>query len=68
MKLLLNGKNFKFYLKGRQNVTAECRVPLDEYDVLFVDEQGQTIEDENKIKYYTEWCLNHIGTCRIFNN
>ena len=67
-EIVLNGKNFKFYLKGRQNVTAECRVPLDEYDVLLVDEQGQTIEDENKIKYYTEWCLNHIGTCRIFNN
>ena len=51
-EIVLNGKNFKFYLKGRQNVTAECRVPLDEYDVLFVDEQGQTIEDENKIKYH----------------
>ena len=67
-EIVLNGKNFKFYLKGRQNVTAECRVPLDEYDVLLVGEQGQAIEDENKIKYYTEWCLNHIGTCRIFNN
>ena len=30
-QILLNGRDFTFYLKGIEKVTSECRVPLDTY-------------------------------------
>ncbi|MDD5999636.1 MAG: sulfatase-like hydrolase/transferase [Lachnospiraceae bacterium] len=67
-QIVLNGKDFQFYLKGKENVTSECRVPLDEYEVKLADREGNDIQDEERIAYYTRWCLEHIGECRIYNN
>ena len=67
-QILLNGKDFKFYLKGVENVTSECRVPLNEYETTLWDNSGNRIYDEQLINYYTSWCLKHISSCRIFNN
>ncbi len=67
-QILLNGKDFKFYLKGVENVTSECRVPLNEYETALWDNSGNRIYDEQLINYYTSWCLKHISSCRIFNN
>lgn len=67
-QILLNGRNFTFYLKGIEKVTSECRVPLDTYEVKLSDKNGNILHDKDKINYYTKWCLDHIGSCRIYNN
>lgn len=67
-EILLNGKDFKFYLKGKENVTSECRVPLDEFETRLLGLDGNEINDNDRIKRYTTWCLEHISSCRIFNN
>lgn len=67
-QILLNGRDFTFYLKGIEKVTSECRVPLDTYEVKLSDKNGNILHDKDKINYYTKWCLDHIGSCRIYNN
>lgn len=67
-EILLNGKDFKFYLKGKENVTSECRIPLDEFETRLLGSDGNEINDNDRIKRYTKWCLEHISSCRIFNN
>ncbi|MCI7170205.1 sulfatase-like hydrolase/transferase [bacterium] len=67
-QILLNGRDFTFYLKGIEKVTSECRVPLDTYEVKLSDKNGNILHDKEKINYYTKWCLDHIGSCRIYNN
>ena len=67
-QILLNGRDFTFYLKGIEKVTSECRVPLDTYEVKLSDKNGDILHDKDKINYYTKWCLDHIGSCRIYNN
>lgn len=66
-QIVLNGKDFWFYLKGKENVTPECRVPLDEYEMKLYDRHGNEINDKEKISYYEEWCLRHIESCVILN-
>lgn len=65
-QILLNGKDFKFYLKGRENVTSECRVPLEKYDVQLLDKKGNCIQNDERVAYCTKWCLEHVGSCRVF--
>ena len=67
-QILLNGRDFTFYLKGIEKVTSECRVPLDTYEVKLSDKNGNILHDKDKINYYTTWCLDPIGSCRIYNN
>ena len=67
-QILLNGRDFTFYLKGIEKVTSECRVPLDTYEVKLSDKNGNILHDKDKINDYTKWCLDHIGSCRIYNN
>ena len=67
-QILLNGRDFTFYLKGIEKVTSECRVPLDTYEVKLSDKNGNILHDKDKINHYTKWCLDHIGSCRIYNN
>lgn len=67
-QIVLNGKDFKFYLKGFENVNAECRVPLNDFKTILLDNNGNEIYDKARISYYTEWCLKHISSCRIFDN
>ena len=67
-EIVLNGHDFIFCMKGLEEVTSECRVPLDEYEVSYVTRDGEQINDERMIKYYTDWCLRHVGSCRIYNN
>ena len=66
-QIVLNGKDFWFYLKGKENVTPECRVPLNEYEMKLYDRHGNEIKDKEKISYYEEWCLRHIESCVITN-
>lgn len=67
-KIVLNGKDFQFYLDGKENVTSECRVPLGEYEVQLFDRNGNKIQDDEKVAYYTQWCLNHVGSCVIYKD
>uniref|UniRef100_UPI00402A06FB hypothetical protein n=1 Tax=Lachnospira sp. TaxID=2049031 RepID=UPI00402A06FB len=67
-QIVLNGKDFKFYLKGFENVNTECRIPLNDFKTKLLDNNGNEIHDKETISYYTEWCLKHISTCRIFDN
>lgn len=39
-QILLNGRDFTFYLKGIEKVTSECRVPLDTYEVKLSDKMA----------------------------
>lgn len=65
-EIALKGKDFTFYLKGKENVTSECRVPLGEYTVKLLDrEEKNTIEDQERIACYTQYCLDHISSCVI---
>lgn len=66
-QIVLHGRDFWFYLKGKENVTPECRVPLDEYEMKLYDRHGNEINDKEKISYYEEWCLRHIESCVILN-
>lgn len=52
-QILLNGRDFTFYLKGIEKVTSECRVPLDTYEVKLSDKNGNILHDKDKIHYYT---------------
>lgn len=52
-QILLNGRDFTFYLKGIEKVTSECRVPLDTYEVKLSDKNGNILHDKDKINYYT---------------
>lgn len=67
-QIVLNGKDFKFYLKGFENVNTECRIPLNDFKTMLLDNNGNEIHDKERISYYTEWCLKHISSCRIFDN
>ena len=67
-QIILNGKDFIFYLKSLENVTSECRVPLDRYEIKLLDRDGNALMDEDRELIYTQWCLNHVGSCRIYNN
>ena len=67
-QIVLNGKDFRFYLNGKENVTSECRVPLDEYETRLTDANGNVIQDSDKIAYYTKWCLDHVGSCVIYKD
>lgn len=64
-QIVLNGRDFKFYLRGIENVTSECRVPLDSYEAELVDDDGNAINDMVLKKYYTDWCLKHAESCII---
>ena len=64
-QIILNGKEFYFYLKGKENVTSECLVPLNQYEVKLYDRNGNRINDKMRISYYEKWCLNHIQSCVI---
>lgn len=65
-QIVLNGKDFSFYLNGKENVTSECKVPLKEYEVKLLDKEGNNINDARRIDYYTQWCLEHIAPCKIY--
>lgn len=65
-QICLKGRRFSFYLKGVENVTQECRVPLNEYSTLLLDENGKELKDDKIIEYYTKICLEHIGSCQMF--
>lgn len=52
-QILLNGRDFTFYLKGIEKVTSECRVPLDTYEVKLSDKNGNILHDKDKINHYT---------------
>ena len=67
-QIILNGKDFTFYLKGTENVTSECRVPLDEYTVTFFDKKGEVIDDIERKQRLTQWCLKHIAPCVLYKN
>lgn len=67
-QIVLNAKDFRFYLNGKENVTSECRVPLDEYETRLTDANGNVIQDSDKIAYYTKWCLDHVGSCVIYKD
>jgi len=64
-QIILNGKDYCFYLKGKDKVTSECRVPLGEYEVQLFDCCGNEVKDEKKISYYTQWCIEHLKLCGI---
>lgn len=64
-QIILNGKEFYFYLKAKENVTSECLVPLNQYEVKLCDRNGNRINDKVRISYYEKWCLNHIQSCVI---
>lgn len=67
-QISLKGKDFVFYLEGKEDVTSECRVPLEDYTVKLLDkEEVNTIEDKDRIEYYTAYCLKHIDSCVIKN-
>lgn len=65
-QIVLNGRDFQFYLEGKENVTSECRVPLQEYDVYLLDEKGVESNDRERIEYYRDWCLDHVSSCVIY--
>lgn len=65
-QIVLNGSDFQFYLEGKENVTSECRVPLQEYDVHLLDEKGVESNDRERIEYYRDWCLDHVSSCVIY--
>lgn len=67
-QIVLNGKDFQFYLNGKENVTSECRVPLDEYETRLTDTNGNVIQDSDKIAYYKKWCLDHVASCVIYKD
>lgn len=67
-QIVLNGKDFRFYLNGKENVTSECRVPLDEYETQLTDADGNVIQDNDKTAYYTKWCLKHVSSCVIYKD
>lgn len=67
-EIVLNGKDFQFYLNGKENVTSECRVPLDVYEVQLFDRNGNEIQDDERVAYYTEWCLKHVSSCVIYKD
>lgn len=65
-QISLKGDDFVFYLKGKENVTSECRIPLADYSVQLLDrEEKNRIEDQDKINYYTQYCLEHIDSCLL---
>lgn len=66
-QIALKGKDFTFYMNGEKEVTTECRVPHGEYTAVLVDRDGKEIADEEKIKYYMEYCKEHIAPCTIFD-
>lgn len=62
-QITLNGKDFVFYLKGEENVTSECRVPLEKFTVELTDIEGNELQDEGRKEYYTKYCLDHVAPC-----
>lgn len=62
-QIALRGKDFTFYLKGKENVTTECMIPLKHYETALYDETGKhRMEDEERITRYTSYCLDHIAS------
>lgn len=64
-QIVLNGKDFYFYLKGKEDVTSECLVPLEQYEMMLYDGNGNAVNDTGKMSYYEKWCLKHIESCVI---
>lgn len=64
-QIVLNGKDFYFYLKGKEDVTSECLVPLEQYEMMLYDCNGNAVNDTEKMSYYEKWCLKHIESCVI---
>ena len=64
-QIVLNGKDFYFYLKGKEDVTSECLVPLEQYEMMLYDCNGNAVNDTGKMSYYEKWCLKHIESCVI---
>lgn len=67
-QIVLNGKDFVFYLKGEENVTSECRVPQGPYSVSLTDREGNVMDDAAKKEELTKWCLQHIAPCVQYDN
>ncbi len=65
-RISLKGKNFSFYLNGKQSVTEKCRVPLDEYSVKLHDENGVEVDDTELKELCTQISLKHIAPVRKF--
>lgn len=67
-QISLKGKDFTFYLKGSENVTNDCRVPLGNVQAALLDKNGEKIEDSEKMEHYTRYCLDHVAPCLIYED
>lgn len=64
-QVVLNGDDFRFYLRSEDRVTSECRVRLDKFTARLTDKDGNDINDCGKKDFYTKWCIEHIEECGI---
>ena len=64
----LKGKDFTFYFTSEELVTSECRIPLKKYKVKLENNTGEEIEDAELKTRLTEYCLEHISPCVIYDN